>query len=80
MKKIVVGVLTGAVLLGGATFTSAATNGEGEGLVNFGQMKPYIEEMHPDLSTKEQKEMFDNCHGQDGYMQNDNNQNMMSDF
>lgn len=79
VKKIIVSVLTATVLLGGATFVSAA-NGEGEGLFNFEQMKPYIEEMHPGLSTKEQREMFDNCHGQGGYMQNFNNQNMMNDF
>ncbi len=82
MKKIIIGVLTGIVLLGGATYTSAAANNQGEGLFNFGQMKPYIEEMHPNLSTPEQKEMFDNCHGEDGFMQNSNNEarNMMNNY
>lgn len=33
-------------------------------------MKPYIEEMHPNLSPEQQEEMFNNCHGENGMMQN----------
>ena len=68
-KKLVVGILTGAFILGAGTLTFAQTNGEGEGLLNFGQMKPYIEQMHPNLTTQEQKEMFDDCHGECGMME-----------
>lgn len=74
-KKLLVGILTGAFILGAGTLTFAQSNGEGEGLLNFGQMKPYIEEMHPDLSTQEQKEMFDNCHGEGGMMEDYNGEN-----
>ena len=35
-------------------------------------MKPYIEQMHPDLTNQEQKEMFDACHGKGGMMENYN--------
>lgn len=68
MKKLVIGILTGAVLLGSATFVAAESNGNG--LFNFEEMKPYIEEMHPNLSPEQQEEMFNNCHGENGMMQN----------
>lgn len=75
MKKLVVGILSSAIILGAGTFTYAASNGNGEGLLNFGQMKPHMEEMHPDLSTKELKEMYDSCHGSGGMMENSNVEN-----
>lgn len=77
-KKLVVGIISGAFILGAGSFAFAAANGEGEGLLNFGQMKPYIEQMHPDLTTQEQKEMFDSCHGEGGMMQNYNSTNTSS--
>src|SRR5699024_11741252 len=61
-------LLTGAVLLGSATFVAAESNGNG--FFNFEEMKPYIEEMHPNLSPEQQEEMFNNCHGENGMMQN----------
>ena len=79
-KKLAIGILTGAFILGGAgTLAFAETNGNGEGLLNFGQAKPYIEKMHPGLSTQEQKEMFEACHGKDGVMQG-STENMMNNF
>ncbi|MBD8067791.1 hypothetical protein [Bacillus sp. PS06] len=78
MKKAVIGILSAAFILGAGTFTYAQANGNGEGLLNFGQMKPYMEEMHPDLSTKELKEMYDTCHGEGGMMQNGNSENIMN--
>lgn len=81
MKKIMFSVLAAAVILGGTgTYALANSSEEGNGLLNFGQMKPYIEEMHPNLSTKEQKEMFDRCHGTNGVNPNFENQNMMNNF
>ena len=77
MKKLAIGILSGAIILGAAgTYAFAQENGDGEGPLNFGQMKPYIEKMHPDLSTKEQKEMFDACHGEGGMMENNSTENM----
>ncbi|MFD2805754.1 hypothetical protein [Litchfieldia salsa] len=78
MKKLVVGILSLGVILGAGTFTYA--QGNGEGLLNFGQMKPYMEEMHPDLSTKELKEMFNSCHGSGGMMENTNADSMMNNL
>lgn len=81
MKNLIMSIVVGAVIFGGTgTYVFAHASEDGNRLINFGQMKPYIEEMHPGLSTQEQKEMFNNCHGQDGYMQNFNNQSMMNDF
>lgn len=78
-KKLAIGILTGAILLGGAgTFTYAQANGEG--LLNFGQMKPYMKEMHPDLSTQELKQMYDSCHAEGGMMQDSTANNMMNNF
>ena len=79
MKKLVVGVLSVAFIFGAGTFTYAQANGDGGGPLNFGQMKPHIEKMHPDLSTKEQKEMFDACHGEGGMMQGNSIENMNPD-
>lgn len=88
-KKLLVGILTGGLILGAGTFAFAQTNEEGDGVINFEQMQPQIKKMHPDLTEKEQKEMFDSCHGDGGMMQNhhDNNNNnnntssnMMNDF
>lgn len=74
-KKIVTAILSGAFVLGAGSLTFAQSNGEGAGLLNFGQMKPHIEKMHPDLTTQEQKEMFDACHGKGGVMKNDHHEN-----
>lgn len=82
-KKLVIGMISGAFILGAGTLTFAQSNGDGEGLFNFDQMQPKIEEMHPDLTKEEQKEMFDDCHGEGGMMENDNGQtanNMMNNL
>lgn len=69
MKKITIGILSAAFILGAGSYTFAQANGEGKGLDNFGQMKSHMEEKHPDLSTKELKEMFDKHHGKGGMME-----------
>lgn len=79
-KKLAIGILTGAIILGGAgTFAFAAANEDanGNGLLNFGQMKPYMEKMHPNLSTDELKDMYDSCHGEGGMMENGTTKGMM---
>lgn len=80
-KKLAIGILTGAIFLGGAgTFAFAAANEDtnGNGLFNFGQMKPYMEEMHPDFSTDELKGMYDSCHGEGGMMEDGSTEGMMN--
>jgi len=79
-KKLAIGILTGAIILGGAgTFAFAAANEDanGNGLLNFGQMKPNMEKMHPDLSTDELKDMYDSCHDEGGIMGNSSTNGMM---
>ena len=50
------------IFFGAGTYTFAQANGS----FNFGQMKPYMEKMHPDLSTKELNEMYNSCHEDNG--------------
>ncbi|WP_428910169.1 hypothetical protein [Niallia sp. Krafla_26] len=72
-KKLVIGLLTGAILLGGAgTLAYAQTDG-------FLEMKPFMEKIHPELSTNELEQMYNNCHGDGGMMENTGNTgNMMN--
>lgn len=72
-KKLVIGLLTGAILLGGAgTFAYAQTDG-------FQEMKPFMEKMHPELSSNELEQMYNNCHGDGGMMKDtENTKNMMN--
>ncbi|WP_138416150.1 hypothetical protein [Aquibacillus sediminis] len=72
MKKLVISIIIGAVILGGATtYVSAQTNGNE--WFNFEDMQPYMEQMHPNFSTEQQQQMFNDCHGENGYMQNNDN-------
>jgi hypothetical protein len=75
-KKLVIGLLTGAILLGGAgTYAYAQTDG-------FQEMKPFMEKMHPELSSNELEQMYNNCHEDEGMMQGstENTQNMMNNL
>jgi hypothetical protein len=81
MKKLIFSLLSGAIILGGtATYAFAHSNESGNDIINFGQMKPYIEEMHPDLSTQEQKALFDSCHGAGAEINGNNTQDMMNNL
>lgn len=78
-KKLLIGILSGAFILGAGTLTFAQTNGDGEGIINFEQMRPFIEKMHPDLTPEEQQEMFNDCHGEKGgMMENFDSENALS--
>ena len=76
-KKLVIGLLTGAILLGGAgTYAYAQTDG-------FQEMKPFMEKMHPELSSNELEQMYEECHGdgENGMMHGDKDrQNMMNNL
>jgi hypothetical protein len=61
MKKIIIGILAGAVIIGGAaTYTFADTN---ENNQFFNEMRPYMEKMHPNFSNEDYEAMFNFCHG-----------------
>ncbi len=74
-NKVLTGLLAAALIAGGATTALAFTDGgptdiqtqrEAQGTFNFGQMQGYMEQMHPDWSTEEMKEMYDYMHGTNG--------------
>lgn len=44
--------------------------------INFGQMQPYMQEMHPDLSTKDLEDMYKGMHGTGGASNSQNFQGM----
>ena len=76
-KKLVIGLLTGAIVLGGAgTFAYAQTDG-------FQEMKPFMEKIHPELSSDQLEQMYKACHGdgENGMMNgNEKTQNMMNNL
>lgn len=51
-----------------------------EGNVNFGQMKPFMSEMHPNLNNQELEEMYKSMHGTGGASQSSNFRGMGSMF
>ncbi|MED3551879.1 hypothetical protein [Cytobacillus praedii] len=75
MKKLAIGILGAAFIFGAGTYTLA--QGTEDGLLNFKEMKPYMEKMHPTFSDKELKDMYKACHGDDGMMENKNPEKMM---
>lgn len=78
MKKLAIGILSAAFILGAGTFAFAQENGNR--ILNFEQMKPYMEKMHPNFSEKELKNMYEACHGKGGMIENRGPENMMNKF
>ncbi|MEH7886213.1 hypothetical protein V7654_18075 [Bacillus sp. JJ1609] len=76
MKPIVLILISAALILGASTSVFAEETNEGKGTFNFGQMKPLMEKMHPDLSNEELKQMYNDCHGTNGAMPSKNFQMM----
>ncbi|WLR55799.1 hypothetical protein LC048_01970 [Mesobacillus subterraneus] len=70
MRKLMLSFLGAALIAGASTAVFAEDGTEGNGTFNFGQMKPLIEKMHPGLSDKEVKQMYNDCHGTNGAMPN----------
>jgi len=44
--------------------------------INFGQMRPYMQEMHPELSNQDIEEMYKGMHGTGGAANSRNFQGM----
>lgn len=76
MKKIAIGILSAAFIFGAGTYAFAQDTDDG--LLNFKQMKPYMEKMHPNFSDEELKDMYKACHGDDGMMEDKNPEKMMN--
>ncbi|MBD8069270.1 hypothetical protein [Bacillus sp. PS06] len=70
MRKLAIGILTTAMVIGAGTATFAS--GDGEGVFNLEKMKPYMQKMHHDFSETQLKDMFESCHGENGSMKNTN--------
>lgn len=70
MKRLIAGIFSVSLILGSGTAILAAGNESPEGLflLNFGKMKPLMQEMHPEFSNQELKEMYESCHGTKGAM------------
>jgi transcriptional antiterminator len=76
MKKIVLSVLGSVLIFGVGTVVMAAGNDADKVKESFEKMKPFMEEMHPDFSNEELKEMYDSCHGDVGKIKEQNMENM----
>ncbi|MBS4026573.1 MAG: hypothetical protein KGZ96_13030 [Clostridia bacterium] len=68
MKKIVIGLLILLLVLGIGSMAFAQENGSGFGYgkFNFGQMLPFMQQIHPDWSVEDLQEMYNACHGTNG--------------
>lgn len=71
MKKFLLSILTASLIIGIATAAMAQQDKEVDSL-NFEEMKPFMEKMHPNFSDDELKNMFESCHGENGMMSNMN--------
>jgi hypothetical protein len=76
VKKIVLSVLGSVLIFGVGTVVMAAGNDTDKEKGSFEKMKPFMEEMHPDFSNDELKEMYDSCHGDNGKMKDQHMENM----
>ncbi|MCM3571304.1 CUE domain-containing protein [Neobacillus mesonae] len=74
MKKLAVGILSGALILGAGTAVFAAGNNDSSDGISFEKMLPFMQKMHPDISKEDLQQMYKACHG-DGGMMNGTNKN-----
>lgn len=74
-KKIILTMAALALVLSVGT----AAYAQSEGSFNFGQMLPYMKQMHPDLSTEQLQDMYNSCHGTGGSGASQNFQPMNPD-
>ncbi|GHH96962.1 hypothetical protein [Neobacillus kokaensis] len=80
MKKLAVGVLSAALVLGAGTAVLAAGNNDSNVGLSFEKMLPFMQKMHPDFSKKDLQKMYKACHGEGGMMEGTNAKNMMNRF
>ncbi|MFZ7943202.1 MULTISPECIES: hypothetical protein [Bacillaceae] len=85
MKKLYVGLLSAALVLGAGTAVFAAGNNDSGSSPSFENMLPFMEKMHPGSSKEDLQNMYKACH-ENGGMMNDSNdmnidrENMMNSF
>jgi hypothetical protein len=79
MKKLAIGILSSALILGAGTAVFAVgTNNSGEEN-SFEKMLPFMQEMHPDTSKEDLQEMYNACHDNGGMMDGANQEGMNSE-
>ncbi|OCA87560.1 hypothetical protein A8F94_06790 [Bacillus sp. FJAT-27225] len=67
MKKFALTIFGAAILLGaGSAGALAEGPGKGTDLINFGEMKGHLQQMHPEMNEKELKDMYESCHDTGG--------------
>ncbi|WP_028986188.1 hypothetical protein [Thermicanus aegyptius] len=70
MKKTLAIALIVVGLLGIGTVAFAqGNNPTAPWNLNFDQMLPFMKQMHPNWSTDQLNEMYNDCHGPNGFMQ-----------
>lgn len=70
-KKAVALLLIVVGLFGAGTLAFAqGDQGKAPWNLSFEQMLPFMQQMHPNLSGDQLKNMYDACHGPNGIMQN----------
>lgn len=75
MKKLAVGVLSAAMILGvGTAVFAAGSNDSGDGF-SFEKMLPFMQKMHPDSSKEDLQQMYKACHEDGGMMDGSNETN-----
>lgn len=85
MKKLTAGLLAAGLVLGAGTAVFAADNqgmvqGQGQGIVNFGQVLPYMKQVHPNLTEQQLQDLYNACHGTGGAAPSKNFQPMNPQF
>ncbi|MED4204380.1 hypothetical protein [Neobacillus mesonae] len=76
MKKLAVGMMSAALILGAGTAVFAAGNSGQSDVLSFEKMLPFMQKMHPDFSKDELKDMYKACHGEGGMMNGSNGMNV----
>lgn len=66
MKKYVLILALVVVLALAGTALAQAVTADNPSGWNFGQMLPFMQQMHPDLNTDQLREMYEDCHGTGG--------------
>ena len=78
MKKLAVGILSGALVLGAGTAVFAAGNNSSEDGLSFEKMLPFMQKVHPESSKEDLQKMYNACHEDGGMMDRTNKNNTKS--
>jgi len=76
MKKLYVGFLSAALVLGAGTAVFAAGNNDSGDGPSFESMLPFMQKMHPGSSKKDLQNMYKACHENGGMMNGSNGMNI----